>query len=391
MLDRAGGASGVEDGAKTRAFRLTTVILVLAVAAGVVIPALLSRHHTEQVGVVGTDAVSTRLIQQAGRVADEPVNTVVVPSVATAEAMVRAGTLDAALVNGQEVVVKQLAASGASNSSFVEALAQLGGLARLFAELPPGAAAQLGNRAALPVRGLVAPPRPLTTTLTGVFAGILIYLVISVYGSRITVGVGEEKSNRVVEVLLATVQPTQLLVGKVIGLGALAMGQVAALVLTFIVAGAATGSSAVHGSSVGVVIVGFVWVVVGYGFYCTGFAAAGSLVERPADATTVSMPLILPLLLAYLLSFTVLRGNTSVFYRILGFLPPTAPVANTVLYAAGAISWWQVAISVVVTLAAAVGMSRIAGIVYGRAILQTGGRLRIRQVLRSEASTRGST
>ena len=120
----------------------------------------------------------------------------------------------------------------------------------------------------------------------------------------------------------------------------------------------------------------------GYAFYCTAFAAAGSLVERPTDATTVSIPLQLPLLLAYVLSFTALSGNAGLFYRILGFLPPTAPIASTVLFATGAMPGWQVALSIVITLAATVGMVRIAAVIYERAILRTGARLRVRELLR---------
>lgn len=378
----------IQEGGRTKAYRVTTAILIVAVAAAVVIPALLSRHHTEQLGVVGGDAASTQLIQQAGKVANESVNIVAVPNLAAAEVQLRTGTLDAVLVNGQELYVKQLTGTGrnSSGSTFVDALSQLGGLARLFRELPPGAASQLGDTAALPVRGLVPSPRPLSTRLTGVFAGVLIYFVISIYGQRITVGVGEEKANRIVEVILATIRPVQLLSGKVLGLGALALGQVAALVATFLIAGYATGSTLVHGASIGVVVVAFVWTVVGYAFFCTAFAAAGSLVERPSDATAVAVPLVLPLLLAYVLSFTVVSGGASLFYRVLAFLPPTAPVANTVLYAAGTDPPWQVAISVVLTLAATVGMAKMAGVVYERAILQTGGRLRVRKVLRSAGS-----
>ncbi len=89
----------------------------------------------------------------------------------------------------------------------------------------------------LPVRGLKRAPTSLSTRLTGMAVVVLIYLLIFIYGQRITSGVVEEKSSRVVEVLLASVRPAQLLTGKVIGMGATAFGQVAALVATFLIVG----------------------------------------------------------------------------------------------------------------------------------------------------------
>jgi hypothetical protein len=96
-------------------------------------------------------------------------------------------------------------------------LAQLGGLDKLFALLlPPADAARIAAHGiALPVHGLTpAPSRGLAVRITGLSVAILIYIII-IYGIRITIGVCEEKSTRVVEVLLTTLRPVQLLVGKV--------------------------------------------------------------------------------------------------------------------------------------------------------------------------------
>ena len=68
---------------------------------------------------------------------------------------------------------------------------------------------------------------------------------------------------------------------------------------------------------------------------------------------------------------------------MLAFIPFTAPVTMPVLVAVGDASAWQVALSAVITLIATAGMARLAGTIYGRAILRTGGRLKVRQVLRS--------
>ena len=141
-----------------------------------------------------------------------------------------------------------------------------------------------------------------------------------------------------------------------------------------------------RGTSAGVVVTGAVWLVLGYAFYCTGYAAAGALINRQADAYNASLPLQLPLILAYVLSYTVLYASSvNWFYHVLAFIPFTAPVAMPVLVAVGAAPAWQIAVSVVIILASTAGMAWLAGTVYERAILRTGRRLKVRQVLRSAA------
>ena len=135
----------------------------------------------------------------------------------------------------------------------------------------------------------------------------------------------------------------------------------------------------------GVAIPGAVFLVLGYAFYCTAFAAAGSLVSRQSDVGTVILPVQIPLIVAYALSYTVIYANgANVFYRVLGFLPPTAPVAMPVLYAAGDVPTWQVVISAVLCAAGTVWMARVAALIYGRSILRTGSRVRLREVLGSQ-------
>jgi ABC-type transport system involved in cytochrome c biogenesis ATPase subunit len=93
-------------------------------------------------------------------------------------------------------------------------------------------------------------------------------------------------------------------------------------------------------------------------------------------------------IIAYALSYTVIYADgANVFYKVLGFLPPTAPIAMPVLYAAGDVPGWQAAISAALVAAGTVWMARTAATIYGRSILRTGSRVRLRQVLtRGEAA-----
>ena len=366
---------------RSRAFAVTTIVLLLVVAAGVTIPAIVARNSKPQrVGVVGGPvAAATGIITEAGRLTGTEVTVVPQPGLAAAQAGLRSGDLAAVLVSGQEVLVKQVTIDSGSGGGLPSAIADVAGLARLLGQLPPGAAT---SGVALPLRGLSAPPASLSRRLTGLFTVVLVWILISAYGSQIAMGVGEEKSNRIVEVILASVRPIQLLVGKVTGIGVLALAQAALMVATFLGLGAAVGSSLVHGAAPGIVICGAVFLVLGYAFYCTAYAAAGSMVSRQSDVGSVILPVQIPLIVAYALSYTVIYANgANVFYRVLGFLPPTAPVAMPVLYAAGDVPAWQAAVSAVLVAAGTVWMARTAATIYARSILRTGSRVRLRQVL----------
>lgn len=210
---------------------------------------------------------------------------------------------------------------------------------------------------------------------------ILLFVLLSQYGTWILLGVVEEKSSRVVEVLLATLRPRQLLAGKVLGIGLVALLQATLILAVALGVGAAVGSDVLHGGNPTDVLATLAWLVLGYVFYCWVYAAAGSLATRQEHIQTLAFPLQLPLLLGYITSLTAITsGSASTFVHVLAYLPPTAPFAMPVLVALGQVTWWQFAISVVLSVAATAGVSRLAATVYVRAILRTGQRVRLRDI-----------
>ena len=371
--------------ARTRVFLTTTAVLLIAVALAVALPAILSsKNKPDRIGVVGDTTAISGIVTEAGRLSGGQAVAVPQPSLAAAESALRSGDLSAVLVPSSEIIVKQVPLGGVTGS--VATLAQLAGLSKLI-QTVPGAASAVAHGVTLPVRGLEAPRTSLSSRLTGLFTIIIVWILISVYGSQIAMGIGEEKSSRVVEVLLSAVRPVQLLLGKVLGIGLLALAQAAGMLVVFIVAGFASGSSLVHGAALGVVIAGGVFIVLGYAFYCTAFAAAGSLVSRQSDVNSTILPVQLPLIITYALSYTVVYANgASTFYHVLGFLPPTAPIAMPVLYAAGDVPLWQVAVAAVLTAVGTVWMARIAVRIYANSILRTGPRISFRQAIKESRS-----
>ena len=212
-------------------------------------------------------------------------------------------------------------------------------------------------------------------------------MLLTQYGTWLLMGVVEEKSSRVIEVLLSTLRPRQLLAGKVIGIGAVAMLQAALIVAVALGLAAAEGSTLVHGTAPLEVASSLLWVVLGYAFYCWVYAAGGSLADRQEQVQSLAFPLQLPILFGYIVSFTALgSGGASSLVKVLAYLPPTAPFAMPVLVGLGSATWWEFLISVALTLAAIVGVARLASTVYFRAILRTGGRVHLRELRPAKAA-----
>ena len=118
-------------------------------------------------------------------------------------------------------------------------------------------------------------------------AGVL-YVTMVIYGQLVAAGVIEEKSNRIVEILLATVRPWQLMVGKIIGIGLIALVQVVLVAAVALVLASATKLVSIPTLGVDVVISGIVWFVLGYLMYALLYAAVGSMVSRQEDVASVA-------------------------------------------------------------------------------------------------------
>ncbi len=176
--------------------------------------------------------------------------------------------------------------------------------------------------------------------------------MLQTYGGWVVSGVTREKASRVVEVLLSTLTARQLMFGKIIGIGAIALLHAAALVATAIVSAAIVGIDVPDGFRAADVLVGAVWFLLGYALYCSAFAAAGSLCSRAEDAQGAVLPIMLPLVAGYIIAFSA-AGGTSPLLWVLAFFPPTAVQCMPVLYATGEAPVWAMLLSMAITAVAA--------------------------------------
>jgi ABC-2 type transport system permease protein len=166
------------------------------------------------------------------------------------------------------------------------------------------------------------------------------------------------------------------------GIGAAALLQAVSLVVFALVLAKVVGANLVHGTAPVVVGAVLVWLVLGYAFYSWVYAAAGSLAERQDQVQSLVLPLSVPLIFGYIVSLIgVSSGNASLLVKVLAYLPPTAPFAMPTLVGFGEVTWWQFLLSVVVSVVCTVMVARVAARVYRTAVLRTGGRVRLRELV----------
>ncbi len=392
-------AREIRERLRGRVFWIVTVILFGAVAAAVLIPAL--RGHgtaSQRIGVVAGSAPLDAELRALARGTGLSVTITTEPGLARARAALAAGRLDV-VVDGAGTILVDKPVSPADTSAparYVRAVSEALGAQRAFARagLTPRQVATIAGARPVPVASLQPARKARTTAETTALLGVILtFIVLTQYLTWTLMGVMEEKASRVVEVLLAAVRPIQLLAGKVLGIGAVALAQAVALVAFALALAEAAGSSLVHGAAPLVAAAALGWMVLGYAFYSWLYAAAGSLAERQDQVQSLALPLSAPLILGYIASLvSVSSGTPSLLVTVLAYLPPTAPFAMPVLVGFGEATWWQFALSMALTLACTVLVALAAARVYRRAVLRTGGRVRLRDtLLGARAPARGGT
>ncbi|MGA8723570.1 MAG: ABC transporter permease [Acidimicrobiales bacterium] len=382
----------IRERVRGRIFRVGTLIILLFVGAAIVIPTLHKGSGTtsQTVGIVGdlSSEVSAVVHTAAARNQDH-VTVVSLATLSEAKSELRSGKIDVAIVDGDQVLLDQPASSNSSpaDSGFVESLAAYLGVLQAYrsAGLTPAQASEVTHARSVPVDTL-QPRSSNTTKATSVIGLVLLFFMLTQYCSWILIGVMQEKSSRVVEVLLATLRPIELLGGKVIGIGLVAFGQATLIVVFALVVGQAVGSDLLHGTEPLVLACELLWLILGYAFYCWLYAAAGSTAERQDQVQTLALPLSIPILLGYIFSITVASsGNPSLLFKVLAYLPPTAPFCMPVLVSLDQVAWWQFVASILITLAGTAGVALFAARIYRRAVLQTGSRVRLGELFARSA------
>jgi ABC-2 type transport system permease protein len=215
------------------------------------------------------------------------------------------------------------------------------------------------------------------------FIVLILYGQLLTYGYWVAAGVVEEKASRVVEVVLSTIRPAQLLAGKVIGLGLLGLGNLLLIFGVGLGVAKATGALDIDGAVLGAAALALAWFVVGYAFYACAFACAGALVSRQEDLQSTMTPLTVMILVSFFLAFAVRENPDGTLAHITAFIPMTAPLTVPPRIVTGDVPAWEIAASLLVTAGAAALLIPLAARIYSGGILRTGSALKLRDAWRA--------
>jgi ABC-2 type transport system permease protein len=213
---------------------------------------------------------------------------------------------------------------------------------------------------------------------------IVLYTLLILISQFVAQGVVEEKSTRVVELLLSTMKPWQLLAGKVIGLGLLGLAQIVAIAVVGVTGALIFDVVSLPGQLIGTVLTVVAWFVLGYALYASVFAAAASLVSRQEDLPSVITPMSMFLVIGFFVALQAASNPTGLLATVTSFVPGLSPLVMPVRMAGGGVAWWEVVVAVGLMLVAIALVVRLGGRIYAGALLRTSGRTKLREALRAE-------
>lgn len=371
------------DGIRSRTVRITTVILLLVGLAVVFVPRLLGGEQaTYTLATVGQAAPSLRTqLDAAGAAAGFDVAYLPVDGEPAAEASVREGDATVA-VTGDRAYVRT-DAPGAFVVLVAQAVVADQRAARLAAAgLTPDQVRDVTSISP-PQQIEVGPVQDEGRAAVGFVVGIVLYLAIMFSGNLIAMNVGVEKSTRIAEVLLAVLRPSQILAGNVFGIGLQTSAQLLVLTVPILAAMTLADGLDLPAVAAGDIVLGVAWFVLGFFVYAFLFAATAALVDKVSEVGSAIMPVTVTLVLAYLGAVIVVQGDpSSALSVVLSMFPLTSPMAMPVRWSSGLVPGWQLAASMLLAVAAAILIAWFGSAVYRRALVLTGRRLKLSEVMR---------
>lgn len=245
---------------------------------------------------------------------------------------------------------------------------------------------------------------------------MFMFMFIIVYGMHVMRGVIEEKSNRIVEVVVSVVKPKQLMGAKVAGIGLVGLTQIlvwSILSWTLFTAfgayaeasGMLTSILAEQGVEVASTDMqtfisshddlsflaqidwltmlgwGVFFYIGGYALYGSMFAAVGASVEQESDTQYLMLPVMLPLMFSYILNLQILESPETMLATVCSFIPFTSPITMMVRLSMG-VAWWEVAISATILVITVIIMINLAGRIYRTGIFMYGKKPTLKEMLK---------
>jgi len=379
---------GLVENVRSRSFKVVTGLLLLLSIAAVTIPQILSGGGTTYtLATIGkAPAQVVAALNAAGKSADFTVKYVSRMDEAAIRRAVRDGVATAGLAPGT------LYTASPSAGTFPVMVAQAEVTLETSRQL---SAAGLSPQQVADLQS-IRPPRQVIVgrvndegrAAAGLAVGIVLYLALTFAGNAIATTVATEKSTRISEVLLAVLRPSQVLVGTVMAVGTATLVQLLVLATPLAVAVQVTDKIGVPTVAAGDMGLAVAWFVLGFALYAFLFAAAAALVNKITEVSSAITPVIILLAAGYMLAVTVVMSDPNGGWGVaLSTFPLTAPLAMPIRWASGEVPVWQLVLAMALTAATAVLLVWVASSIYRRALLITGHRVKLREVISSRPAS----
>ena len=368
---------------RSKAFVISTLITVLLLVAVGVVPTLIGGWAGGGGGerVVTTSAQLARVVQP---LASSDAASIAVATEAQATSAVAAGDASIGLTvsGGKTVLLTNRDTSSTLISQVTSLVVADAQATALAAQGVDTAALNAAVAAAAPSQTLLGDaPVDIGLTVVAFAISLLLFMQLLTYGATVAQGVVEEKQSRVVELLLSTVTARQLLIGKVIGIGAVGLVQLSIFLGTGVISASSAGLLSVDGETLRIAAICIAWFIPGYLFYAFAYAGAGALVSRVEEIGQSTTVLTLFIMLSYIAVVIAMQDITAPWVPIVSMIPPLSAILMPMAIAAGVATWWQIAVSLGLLLLATAGVSLLGARIYRRSVLRMGARVPWREAL----------
>ena len=370
---------------RSRVLQVSLVVLLIVAVGGAVAAARLRGHTpTDKIGLVGSRSLGLKpAIQLEAQGSGRRVHLYQLSSQAAAAKQVRNGTIAVALVDGSRILVKS-----SRSSAPVREVRSAIGVQAVFDRLRASGLSQAQALSALSPPAVQVDVLQLNTRNTAgnqnlvMFGLLALFSLLIFFGQAVAQGITEEKSSRVVELLLTTISPRRLLAGKVLGIGSLGLCLMLLPGAAALAAGSLAGGAGLPPAAPKTIVLVVLWFVLGYFLFSVAYAAVGAMVSRQEDLTTAQAPIIIVATAGLLLANAVVYSNPDgTLAQVAAFLPPFSPMIVPAGMVVGHMSWIALTAAVALDVLATAGLILLAARIYERSILQTGARVKLTHVL----------
>ena len=379
---------------KSKAMKITAVLLLIfSIGAPILAKHVIDKGPTTyQVGIVAEKTPSwTTMADAASRQIGTTIDFSTYPSVEAAKDAVTDGDIDMALEPldpmqpytyrayqpNQPVLQLQYVVQGILQQAATSTVLAKSGVS-------PADLAAASQQAQLEVTNVKGDQTDVTISYVVSLVGIILIMIfVSTFGQIIGQGVVEEKASRIIEVIMATVRPIQLLWGKILGIGAVA--------LLYMVIAVVCGGLSLHFSGIlpatiqDQIAIQFPLLVIcmmlAFLFFSSLYAATGAMVSRSEDFAAAITPIIMVSMALYILPGMGMLMANSTLFAVLSWIPPFSLTLLPMQLAFGNATAVQVIVAVILNIIATMVVVWLASRIYGNTVLNIGSRVRWRDAL----------